>query len=169
MNLKDQAGRVAVLTALAAAIDDQLKVAKQDLAFGLADSGVKQVTAELPDGAPVAKVSWVVPAPAAVVADEDAFRAWVKANRPDQVETKLVTTVRPAYVTSLLREMTAAGVPQWCDTSTGEIHTVPGVVMQGRTPYQRTKFEDTGKEAIAKAWQAGELQHLVLPELEGGE
>lgn len=162
------AGRVAALAALAGAIDDQLKAAKQELALGLVEAGVKQITAELPDGTPVAKVSWVTPDPVAVVVDEDAFRWWVKAIRPDQVETKIVSTVRPAYVKALLAEVSAAGVPQWCDTETGEIHTVPGVAMQGRTPYQRNKFEDAGKEAIAAAWRAGTLQHLVLPELEEG-
>lgn len=169
MSLKDQAGRVAALAALAAAVDDQLKAAKQDLAFSLAESGVKQVAAELPDGTPVAKVIWVTPKPVAVVNDDAAFLAWVRANAPHQVETKLVTTIRPAYVTALLKEMTAAGVPQWCDTETGVLHDVPGVVIQGRTPYQTTKFADAGKEAIAEAWRAGALQHLVLPELEGGE
>lgn len=173
MTIKDDAGRVAVLAALAAAIDDELQAAKADLSKQLAvaskELGTKQVAAGLPDGTAVGKVTWVTPDPAAQVVDDEAFRAWVATVHPHQIETQTVTRVRPAYVKALLAEMTAAQVARWCDKDTGELHDVPGVRLVGRMPYQRMTWEKTGRANVAAAWRAGHLSGLVLPELEGGE
>lgn len=173
MTIKDTAGRVAVLATLAERINDQLKLAKQDLAGELAtahqEHGTKQIGAALPDGATVAKVSWVTPGAQAVVVDDAAFLAWVVKNRPDQVERRFVTDVREAYTKALLKELTAAGVTQWCDPETGELHDVPGVKIQGRAAYQRLTFEESGQQRVIDAWRAGDLLGQVMPELEGGE
>jgi hypothetical protein len=172
MSLKDIATRAAVLQALAEAVDAELKAVKAEQAAGLKqakkDSGTRQIEATLPNGTVVAKVTLVSPDPAATVADVKAFTAWVIANRPDQIKREFVTSVHPAFVTSLLKEMTAAGVPKWCDKETGEVHEVPGIVMQPRAATTRTTWEKEGKSAVAEAWQAGQLAGFGLPELTAG-
>jgi hypothetical protein len=68
----------------------------------------------------------------------------------------------------LLAEITAAGVAQWADRETGEVHDVPGVKVQGRAAYTRMTVPDAGKDAIAQAWRSGALAHLDLPQLTAG-
>jgi hypothetical protein len=172
MSLKETAGRAAVLQALYDAIGEELKAAKTEQAAGLRaakqETGTRQISAELPGGQAVARVTLVSPGPAATVVDEEAFTAWVRDHRGDQIKREVVTRVREAFVKSLLAEMTAAGVPQWCDQETGEVHTVPGVVMQPRAAHVRTTWEKAGRDEVARAWQAGELASLVLPQLTAG-
>ncbi|WP_224273989.1 hypothetical protein [Streptomyces sp. LS1784] len=172
MSLADLAAREAVLKALADAIGDQLKAVRADVQAALDESvGVRQVAALLPDGKQVAKVSLTDPAPAATVTDSEAFLAWVRDNHPDKdaITRRVVTEVRPATQTALLAEMTAAGVPQWCDTETGEVHTVPGVEIRAtRARSHSVRFDKGGRDLVAAAWQAGELAALVLPELTAG-
>ncbi|MFE2346426.1 hypothetical protein [Kitasatospora cineracea] len=172
MSLKDIATRAVVLQALADAVDAELKAVKAEQAAGLKqakqDAGTRQIEATLPDGTVVAKVTLISPAPAATVTDSAAFTAWVRDNRPDQIKREFVTTVHPAFVTSLLKEMTAAGVPKWCDKETGEVHEVPGIVMQPRAANTRTTWERDGKASVAEAWKAGLLAGIALPELTAG-
>lgn len=169
MSLKDAAARAAQLGALHSAVGDELQIVKAEVEAALRAAkeatGTRQVGAELPDGTLVAKISLVSPDPAATVTDPKALLAWVREHHKDQVE--LIVQVRPAFITSLLKEMTAAGVARWCDKETGELHDVPGVEMQGRASYQRMAFEKTGKAAIAEAWRAGQLAlpGLTPPEL----
>lgn len=170
MSLKDAAARAAWLATLADAVDKELKAAKKEVEAGLKAAkeatGTRQVGAELPDGTLVAKVTLVTPAPAAVVTDAKALLAWMRDHHPEQIASRLVVEVRPAFLDGLLKEMTAAGVPRWCDKETGELHQVPGVEMQGRAAYQRMTFEKAGKAAIAEAWRTGRLQVPgLMPEL----
>lgn len=172
MSLKDAATRAAVLTTLYDAIGDQLKEAKAELQAGLKaakqETGTKQIGASLPDGVEVAKITLVSPDPAATVVDDEAFTAWVRQHHPDNITRRFVTEVRPAFVKSLLAEMTAAGAPRWCDQETGEVHDVPGVNLQPRAAYHRTTFDKDGRDRIAAAWQAGELTGLALPQITAG-
>lgn len=173
MNLRETAGRTVVLQALYDAIGDELKAAKADQAAGLKqakqDTGTRQIDATLPDGTVVARVTLVSPEPVATVTDEAAFTAWVRDNRPDQIKRQFVVSVHPAFIKSLLAEMTAAGVAQWCDHETGEVHTVPGITMQPRAAHTRTTWEKTGRQLVAEAWQAGQLTHLTMPQLTTGD
>lgn len=184
MSLMDQGLDVAALTALHDAIGDALKAAKAGSLDGLkaakAESGTKQITVPLPDGRDVATITLVSPEPAAVVTDEDAFKAWVRKVYPDEIASRVVTEVRPAFRKKLLAEITAAGVPkvvvddEHVDKETGLIsgeqvvHDVPGVQLQGRASYQRLTYTKTGRADIAAAWRNGELAGLVLPELMPG-
>lgn len=173
MSLRDAAARAAVLAMLHEAIGAELKTAKAEALAGLKEArqetGTRQIDAELPDGTPVAKISLVSPDPAATVVDEEAFRAWVLANRPDQIKREFVTTVREAFVKSLLAEMTAARATQWCDQRSGVVHDVPGVKLQPRAAYQRVTFTKTAKADIGAAWAAGDLLDLALPQLTPGD
>ncbi|MFD4394703.1 hypothetical protein [Kitasatospora sp. NPDC058478] len=172
MSLKDTAGRAAVLQALYEEIGEQLKAAKAEQAAGMKaarqESGTTRIEATLPDGTVVAKVALVAPQPAAEVVDNAAFLEWVRDNRPDQIKREFVTSVREAFVKSLLKELTAAGVPQWVDQETGVVHDVPGVRMQPRAAHTRTTWEAEGPGRVAEAWRSGALAALVLPELTSG-
>ncbi|WBP89482.1 hypothetical protein [Kitasatospora cathayae] len=172
MNLADLAAREAVLKALADEIGDQLKAVRAEVQTELdKNRGVQQVAAVLPDGRQVAKVSLTDPAPAAVVTDPEAFAAWVRDHHPDKgaVTRRFVLEVRPATQAALLAEMTAAGVPQWCDKETGEVHTVPGVEIRAtRARSHSVRFDTGGRGRVAEAWRSGALTSLVLPELTAG-
>lgn len=176
--LKDDAARAATLKALKDVVDAEYKTVSERVAAGLVEekkrTGTSQIAAEV-DGEPVASIAWITPDPVPTVTDEEAFRAWVAKHHPHQLERQFVTSVRPAFVTGLVAEMKAAGVAQWCDKATGELHTVPGVTFVGRAAHARLNFRKTGKrevgrEAIAEAWRSGRLA-LPVPgrELEGGE
>lgn len=169
MNLKDTARRTASLSTLHAAIGDELKASKKELDAGLrtakADSGTQKISIDL-DGQDIGTASLVQPSPAAVVTDDEKFKAWVigqgqRFESEVQREVKVVTTVRKAFVDLLLKEMTAAGVAQWADPETGEIYAVPGVEMQGRASYTRVTVPDAGKAAIAQAWREGRLASVM--------
>lgn len=173
MSLGELAAREAVLKALADAIGEELKAVRADVQAALDSTpGVRQLAAELPDGTPIAKISLTDPAPAATVTDPEAFLAWVRDHHPDRgaVTRRLVTEVRPATQTALLAAMTAAGVAQWCDTETGEVHTVPGVEIRAtRSRSHSVRFDKGGRDQVAEAWRSGQLTGLVLPELSSGD
>jgi hypothetical protein len=161
MSLKDTARAAAILSTLHAAIGDQLKDAKTELEAGLkaakAETGTQKISITLDeDGGPdIGTVSLVQPKAAAAITDADAFTAWVVENFATEIERKFVTSVKPGFQKKILDQITAAGVAEWADPGTGVIHTVPGVTMQGRAAYTRMTVPDTGKAAIAEAWQIG--------------
>jgi hypothetical protein len=172
MSLKDTAARAAVLSTLHAAIGDELKAAKRELEAGLraakAETGTQKVTISLDEQQDIGTASLVQPSAVAVVADPEKFKAWVMDHYAGEIERRFVTEVRASFTARLVKEMSAAGVAQWADPETGEIHDVPGVEMQGRAAYTRMTVPGAGKQAIAQAWQAGALSHLVLPQLTTG-
>lgn len=173
MGLKDTATRTAVLSVLADVINAELKASKAELQQGLkaakAETGTQQVGMELPDGQDIGKATLVQPKATAVVTGPDLLIEWVRENAPaGSITSRVVTEIRPSYLKVLLAEITAAGVAQWCDKETGEVHDVPGVQIQGRAAYTRTTIPDTGKQAIAQAWREGALTNMVLPELTAG-
>lgn len=172
MSLKDTAARTAVLSTLSALIDAELKASKAQLQAELKaakeETGTQKVGVSLPDGRDVGTASLVQPKATAVVTDEEAFLKWVMTVRPSEVVRRFITEVRPAWQALVLKELTAAGVAQWCDKETGEVHDVPGVQIQGRAAYTRLTVPDEGTAAIAEAWREGRLTAAVLPELTGG-
>lgn len=172
MTLQDAVAREAVLKALADRIGEEYKLVRAEVQAELdANRGLQQVAAELPDGRRIAKISLTDPEPAAVVTDPDAYLAWVRDQHPgrDNIVRRMVTEVRPAFTTALLAELTAAGVPQWCDTETGEVHTVPGVQIRAtRGRSHSVRFEKGGRDLVAEAYRAGLLTDLVMPELTTG-
>jgi len=160
----------AALKALADTVNDRLKEVKATMQEALVGNGISKVQATLPDGTKVATISRSDAKPAAVVTDPDKFLAWVRTTAPDEIHTRLVTEVRPAYRTSVLAQMTAAGVPRVVDTETGELHEVPGVEVRAtRSLTHSVRPVDGGREAIAKAWSEGRLAHLNLLQLEAGD
>lgn len=172
MSLKDTAARAAILSTLADLIDTELKAAKKELQAELKaakeETGTQKVGVSLPDGRDVGTASLVQPKAVAVVTDAEAFLNWARTVRPGEVVRRFVTEVRPAWQALVLKELTAAGVAQWCDKDTGEVHDVPGVQIQGRAAYTRLTVPDEGTAAIADAWREGRLTAAVLPELTTG-
>ena len=165
-NLPDLALEEAALKTLADAVLDRLKEVKAEMQEALETTGASHVDAKLPDGTKVATLSRSDPKPTAVVVDEKAFLAWVRANSPHNVTSRLVTEVRPAYQAALLAEMTAAGVTEIADRETGVVDEVPGVEIRAtRTTTHRCLPTKDGRDAIAKAWRNGELAHLSIPQL----
>lgn len=167
MDLSQLALEEAALKTLADAVNDRLKEVKATMQQQLIDNGISKVTASLPDGTKVATISRSDAKPAAVVIDDDAFREWVRSVAPGEVHTRMVTEVRPAYRTSVLAQMTAAGVPRVVDKETGELHEVPGVEVRAtRALTHSVRPVAGGKEAVAEAWRSGRLAHLNLLQLE---
>ncbi|MGW1015635.1 hypothetical protein [Streptomyces niveus] len=163
MDIAQLALEEAALKTLADAVNDRLKEVKASMQQQLVGNGISKVTASLPDGTKVATISRSDAKPAAVVVDDDAFLAWVRTAAPDEINTRLVTEVRPAYRTAVLAQMTAAGTPQVVDTDTGVIHEVPGVEVRAtRSLTHSVRPTSGGKEAIADAWRNGQLAHLNL-------
>jgi hypothetical protein len=170
MDLAQLALEEAALKALSDTVNDRLKEVKNAMQEQLVDNGISKVTASLPDGTKVATISRSDAKPAAVVIDDDAFLAFVRGIAPSEVTTRLVTEVRPAYRTTVLAQMTAAGVPRIVDTETGELHDVPGVEVKAtRALTHSVRPAAGGKEAIAEAWRTGQLAHLNLLQIEAGE
>jgi hypothetical protein len=170
MDIAQLALEEAALKALADTVNDRLKEVKNAMQEQLVGNGISKVTATLPDGTKVATISRSDAKPAAVVIDDDVFRDFVRSIAPSEVTTRLVTEVRPAYRTTLLAQMTAAGVARIVDTETGELHDVPGVEVRATRALTHSVRPTTGgKEAIAEAWRKGALAHLNLLQIEAGE
>lgn len=169
MDMQQLALEEAALKTLADVIGDRLKEVKTEMQEALDTTGASRVEAKLPDGTKVATISMTSPKPTAVVTDPDKFLAWVRENSPANITSRLVTEVRPAYVTALLAEMTAAGTAEVADRETGVVEAVAGVEIKatrGRTHSVRPV--DGGREAIAEAWRSGALAHLPLPQITAG-
>ena len=154
-DLKMLAVRVAVLKALVEKVTAVDQQARAELLEAMLDAGAEKATAELPDGAKVSSVSLVGgDKVTARVVDDAAFLAWVKKNRPDEVEEK----VRASYRKVVLEDI----------AKTGE--EVPGVELGTSSTYLSNRFKPGGKEAIEAAFTKGALtlpEVLALPA--GGE
>lgn len=169
MDMQQLALEEAALKSLADAVNDRLKEVKATMQEALVNGGIGKVDAKLPDGTKVATISRSDAKPAAVVIDDEAFLAWVRTVAPGEIASRVVTEVRPAYRTLLLGEMTAAGVPEWADKETGEVHQVPGVEVRAtRSLTHSVRPVAGGKEAIAEAWRNGALAHLDLLQITAG-
>jgi hypothetical protein len=130
------AARIAIVKALA-----------QD-AFEAAES--TQAPAVLPDGTKVATVSLAgAGGCTASVDDAGAFTAWVLRAHPGETET----VVRDGYRRKVLDAAKKAG--RAVDPVTGEF--IPGIGITESKSYVSVRFSAGGADAVADAWQAGEL------------
>jgi hypothetical protein len=150
--LREQALRVAVLRALTDRIIEARDAARDELQATLADLGADRATAEL-DGTKVATLTLAGGKRTARVVDDREFLSWVREHRPGEVEQR----VRDAYRSQLLAAASAAGAP--VDPNTGEL--IPGVEVADGSPYIKTTFTPGGRERIAAAWAAGELDGIT--------
>jgi hypothetical protein len=172
MGLLEAAENEAVLKALYDQVKDLYDAAREETQREFDEAkkttGTTRLTVEL-DGAPIATTSRTDPKPEARVTDLDLFTKWVRDNYPTEIHSRVVTEIRTAFTARLMKEMTAAGVPRWVDSDTGEIHEVPGVEVRAtRKASHSVRLAEGAVEAISAAWQAGRLGHLTLPQITAG-
>ncbi|MTE20235.1 hypothetical protein F0L17_14180 [Streptomyces sp. TRM43335] len=163
-SISELALQEAALKALAEIVKQQLDTTKAAMQAELEASGVGRVDASLPDGVKVATITKTNPKPAPHIVDEQAFLNWARAQSEDNIVTRLVTEVRPAYRDALLKQMTKHGAPHIVNED-GEIIDVPGVEMRERPSYHSVKHTDGALDAIATAWRN---RALPLPEITNG-
>ncbi|MFJ6707003.1 MULTISPECIES: hypothetical protein [unclassified Streptomyces] len=174
--IKAATTREAVLKTLLDQVKEAYETARTDVQSMLDEqqktTGGTKFEATLPDGTKVADIGLTGGEPAAQLVDEQLFVAWARERYPEHSVTKLVKSVRPAFVELLLGQMTAAGVAQVLDEDTGELLDVPGVAIKATRKRshsvrfaRRSKARADGRELIAAAWRAGALAEHVLPAL----
>lgn len=141
---------------------------------GVADCAVRdewhpgdRLTAALPDGTCVGTVTLANGKKTAKIDNAIDFTEWARKAHPDQIETVKFDRVKPDFAERLLSAARQRGVA--VDAETGEV--VPGIEVSQGDPYPMVKLTDDAREAVAKAWQVGELAELVsgLLAIEGGE
>jgi hypothetical protein len=158
MSLSEDAIQVAVMRTLADDVGQALKEDRAALLETMAEDGITGLTARLPDGTTVAKLPYVGGEPRAQVDDNAALVAWMKVNRPGEVE--VVETVRPATLKAILDAANTHGAAM--DPKTGE--QIPGIGFGTGTPYIQVKFVkgrgpgEGGRDLIREAWRSGLLQ-----------
>jgi hypothetical protein len=169
VNLKDSATRVAVLRVLRDTVDAAYEAERRTVLNGLraarAEFALKSIRVTLPDQTPVATITLIDPQPAVVVADEDAFTAWVAANHPHEVET--LVRVRPGWQRKFLTHLSA--LDPIADPHTGEV--IPGLkVLSASVPRSFSlRPLPGGPEEITRAWRSGQVDLRRLLALDGGE
>jgi hypothetical protein len=127
-----------------------------------------RLTATLPNDTDIGTVTLANGAVRAAVADTEAYETWVRATHPEQIETVPETTrINPAFTARLTSAAKKLGVA--VDAETGE--EVPGITVAAGEPYPMVKLTKGAREAVAEAWQAGDLTELMagLLAIEGGE
>lgn len=175
MNLLHLAEQEAVLKALSKTVDDRLKAAKLAYQTALEEAekttgaAVGNVVPTLPDGTKIATIYTNGSGdPEARVEDHEAFLQWAITNAPTEIKREFVTTVREAYVSKILDQMTAAGTNQIADND-GVVTTVPGVTVRPRrTKTHSIRFKPGGEAAIIAEWRRGAIAipGIDRPEIE---
>lgn len=162
----DEAAKLALLKAVDARLKDARAAADGEIREGWRPGD--RNTAVLPDGAEIGTVTLTKGRAKAVMDDEAAFEAWVKATHPEQFETVTVTRVRPEFRERLMSAARQLGHP--VDAETGE--EVPGITVTTGEPYPMVKLAPDAPALIAAAWQSGGLAEVLAglfrPELESG-
>jgi len=96
--------------------------------------------------AKIGSASKTDPKPAARITNGEAFRAWVKDNRPEEIVT--VEAVNSAFERALLKLYTeCGGMPN----DDGEVFEVPGVSIVPGVPIVRVVPDDGAEQIIAAA------------------
>ena len=151
----DLAARFAVLKEIAS----KLSAAKKAADCEIRDTWTPgdRLTAKLPDGTPVGSVTLAKGKTTAKLTDAAAYEEWVTRTHPGEIETVTITRVRPEFTERVLSAARQLGEP--VDAATGEM--VPGVSVEQGDPYPTTRLNAGAAEAIAKAWQDGQLAELV--------
>lgn len=156
LTLKELAEQETILKALRErvgdAYEDTRKRVQAAMIAAAKTNGKQSITVEL-GGQAVGTISMPAAEPVALVDDMDALLKWAILNAPTEITRKIVTEIRPAFVTKILGEMTAAGRPQICDKETGVVTEVPGVsVKPRRRSEHRLLFKKTGRATVQEWW-----------------
>lgn len=149
---------------------ERLKAAK-----GQADAELRttalpgdRTSAVLPDGTIAGTLSQAKGRVRVSVTDRDKFVAWVAMHYPGEVEQVTTTSVRPSFEKKILDDCKRHGHP--VDARGTE---VAGVEVGVGEPYAMTKVADGAEDAIASAYQSGQLvdalERFMRPAIEAGE
>lgn len=124
-------------------------------------------TATLPGKVLLGAVTFAKGKTTSQLVDEPAFTAWVEKVHPEQMETVTITRVRPGYRERLMSAARRLG--EAVDGETGE--AVPGITVVQGEPYPMVKLAPDARDAVVRAWRAGELRELVgaLLAIEGSD
>jgi len=195
LNLKDRNLRIALLKAVTEDIADRMDAEKDlhrtELVERYEDEGTKSFDVKLPNGAKVAAISLSVPKPTTTVVDDEALLKWARDNAPELVTEAVIPGVpahfveavpeRVEFVLDRKRVTELLGRVKPADAAGGEVvdpdtgSLVEGVVYTpGAAPKSfSVRYEPDGREALALAYRAGELNDLLvgtpLPAIEGSE
>ncbi|MDG9703578.1 hypothetical protein [Streptomyces sp. DH37] len=170
MNLKEHATEVAVLKVLRDAVEARYQATRrevlEELRTARAEFALKSMRVTLRDGTPIATITLIDPRPAVVVADEDAFTAWVTENHPEEVET--LVRVRSSWRKRFITELAAWPGPV-TDPYTGEV--IPGLEAAPAPEPRSFSLRPVpgGTEQVARAWRTGEIDLPRLLALDSGE
>lgn len=192
LKLKDRNLRIALLKAvtedIAAQMDAEKDLHREELIGRYEDEGTKSFDVKLPNGAKVAAISLAIPKATTTVVDEEALLKWARENAPDLVSEVTIPGVAAHFVEAVpertefvvdakrVTELLARVKP--VDSAGGEVvDPDTGSLVEGvtYTPGARPKsytvrYEDDGREALALAYRAGELNDLLsgtpLPAIE---
>lgn len=193
MTFKDDNLRFVVLKALADAVTDELAQMRADhlgpLLERYDEEGTKSFSVRLPStGALIGALTLPEPKDKYEVTDEAAFTAWFAENHPDAVTVEVIpgepertvvvpatpdetiTTIDPKHRTAIMKALKS--------TDDGIVDTVTGSYVQGVkfSPGKRpdkfsVTYEPEGREQLAAAYRAGELDGIVtgtaLPPVSG--
>lgn len=170
MSLKDCATKVTVLRVLRDAVEAEYEATRREVLDGLraarAEFDLKSIRVTLPDDTPIATITLIDLQPAVVIADEEAFTAWVAENHPGEVET--LVRVRTGWQKQFLAHLAAQPGPV-ADPHTGEV--IPGLAAAPAPAPRSFSLRPLpgGAEQVARAWHTGEIDLRRLLALGGGE
>lgn len=164
MSLKANALRAAVMKAISDALKAEVDAGRGELMAELLDlydaTGAKSLDVKVGD-VKVASIPLSIPKAGIAVKDQAAFTAFVDSNYPQAVIVPPTSKqVAAAWQEAYLKECVIDG-GEVIDPNTGEV--VPGLEHKeaGRPKTFSIRFEKTGREAIAAAWQDGRLGELM--------
>lgn len=165
MTPQELALKFALLKVLVAELGEAKKAADCEIRGGWRPSD--RLTATIPGGADIGTVTLAKGRSGAHVSNDLAYEEWVRAVHPEEIEQITTVRVKPEFTARLISAARSRGVA--VDAETGE--EVPGITVTSGDPYPMVKLSEDAREAVAKAWQAGELTELVsgLLAIEGGE
>ena len=189
MSMRERNLRMVFLKAVADAVEAELRRMRDDHTATLLgewrEEGSKSWNVRLPGGTTkVATITLSEPKPSTAVTDPDAFLAWCEANVPGAVEeyetppvpaveavpARTVRRVSPKGQTAILARLKPVG-EECVDPESGAL--VDGVTYKPAAEPKSfsVRYETDGRDALALAYRAGELDHLasgsVLPQIGG--
>lgn len=159
----NEAARIwAVLKALERYVKEWQGEFKPEILDALASAGIERMRASLPDGEPVAHVTYVAPSSSKMVTDEKAYIEWARETLPGFVvhTPRQVVEARDEVMPQALDLLAVDEAGNVVHEPTGEL--VPGVAVRPRDPYVTTRFTDEGERLILDALRRGRMDELLM-------
>ena len=174
---RETALRGVVLKALYDAIKDEAEAGRTEIlegVLGLYESvGAKSLDVSLPSGVKVASITLTIPKDKAEITNVEAYRAYVAEVYPHvPIIVPATATIPSAFTEAWLGKLEFDADGNALDPETGELVGFAALKPASSPSSFSIRYAPQGREAIARAWQAGELGNLEgamsPPALEGG-